>query len=297
MKLRHIEIFHAIRMTGSVSRAAQLLSISQSAVSKTLGHAELQLGFKLFERVKGRLKLTPEAQSLAPEIEKMMLQLEHIRSLTANIHQHPAGSLKIGCLPSLGLHLIPQAVAVIRQRYPDINIEITTGHEAELVRKLRSREINIAFTFKPAEYADCAISTIARVNMVLTGPHSKNKTRPGDVDFRKLITYSAGDPVTRIIESMAVPHQFTNQVKVETYYVAAAIAENEDRLAIVDEFTARFVLRDKSRYVYFDPPITLELVAICREQGPASTLEKQFIGGLRRLARQEHANVPGIRQW
>jgi len=83
----------------------------------------------------------------------MMHQLDHTRSLAANIHQHPAGSLKLGCLPSLGLHLIPQAVSLIRRRYPDINIEITTGHEMELVRKLRSREINIAFTFKPADIA------------------------------------------------------------------------------------------------------------------------------------------------
>jgi len=290
VKLRHIEIFHAIRTTGSVSRAARLLNISQSAVSKTLGHAELQLGFKLFERVKGRLKLTPEAQSLAPEIEKMVHQLDHIRSLAANIHQHPAGSLKLGCLPSLGLHLIPQAVSLIRQRYPDINIEITTGHETELVRKLRSREINIAFTFKPDDYPDCSNVSIAKVNMVLAGPQRERATDTHEIDFRKLITYSAGDPVTRIIESMAVPHQFTNQVKVETYYVAAALAEYEDRLAIVDEFTARFVLQDKTRYVYFDPPITLDLVAIYREQGPASTLERQFIGGVRRLVRQGHTN-------
>lgn len=295
MKLRHIEIFHAIRTTGSVSGAAKLLNISQSAVSKTLGHAELQLGFKLFERVKGRLKLTPEAQSLAPEIEKMMHLLDHIRSLAANIHHHPAGALKLGCLPSLGLHLIPQAVSIIRERYPDINIEITTGHELELIRKLRSREINIAFTFKPDEYPDCSNATIAKVNMVPAGPKHPQQEEPRQIDFNNLITYSAGDPVTKIIESMAIPQQFTNQVRVETYYVAAAIAEYENRLAIVDEFTARFVLKDKSRYLYFEPPITLDLVAIYREQGPPSTLEKQFIGGVRRLVRKEIANRHGAR--
>ena len=48
MRLRHIEIFQAIRQTGSVSAAAQLLHVSQPAVSKVLQHAELQLGFPLF---------------------------------------------------------------------------------------------------------------------------------------------------------------------------------------------------------------------------------------------------------
>ena len=46
MRLRHIEIFQAIRQTGSVSAAAQLLHVSQPAVSKVLQHAELQLGFQ-----------------------------------------------------------------------------------------------------------------------------------------------------------------------------------------------------------------------------------------------------------
>ncbi|MDT9646790.1 LysR family transcriptional regulator, partial [Pseudomonas sp. JV245A] len=53
MRLRHIEIFQAIRQTGSISGAAQLLHVSQPAVTKVLQHAELQLGFPLFLRVRG----------------------------------------------------------------------------------------------------------------------------------------------------------------------------------------------------------------------------------------------------
>ena len=50
MRLRHIEIFEAIRRTGSLTEAAAALHISQPAASKLLAHAEAQLGFKLFER-------------------------------------------------------------------------------------------------------------------------------------------------------------------------------------------------------------------------------------------------------
>ena len=62
MRLRHIEVFHAIMQAGSVSGAAQLLHISQPAVTKVLQHAELQLGLQLFDRVRGKLVPTPEAQ-------------------------------------------------------------------------------------------------------------------------------------------------------------------------------------------------------------------------------------------
>jgi DNA-binding transcriptional LysR family regulator len=55
MRLRHIEIFHAVYTTGSITNAAKLLYVSQPSVSKVLAHAELQLGFQLFKRAKGKL--------------------------------------------------------------------------------------------------------------------------------------------------------------------------------------------------------------------------------------------------
>ena len=71
MRLRHIEIFQAIRQTGSVSAAAQLLHVSQPAVTKVLQHAELQLGFPLFLRIRGKLQPTPEALALEREVDKV----------------------------------------------------------------------------------------------------------------------------------------------------------------------------------------------------------------------------------
>ena len=55
MRLRHIEVFNAVMQTGSVSAAARLINVTQPAVSRTLQHAELQMGFALFQRARGRL--------------------------------------------------------------------------------------------------------------------------------------------------------------------------------------------------------------------------------------------------
>lgn len=76
MRLRHIEIFQAIRQTGSISGAAQLLHVSQPAVTKVLQHAEQQLGFPLFLRVKGKLQATPEALELEHEVDKVSESLQ-----------------------------------------------------------------------------------------------------------------------------------------------------------------------------------------------------------------------------
>jgi DNA-binding transcriptional LysR family regulator len=85
MRLRHIEVFNAVMLTGSVSGAARLINVTQPAVSRILQHAELQLGFALFQRTKGRLTPTSEALTLYPHIERLFAQLDEVQRLAANL--------------------------------------------------------------------------------------------------------------------------------------------------------------------------------------------------------------------
>ena len=105
MRLRHIEVFNAVMVTGSVSGAARLINITQPAVSRTLKHAELQLGFPLFERAGGRLVATAEARSLFPLVEKLFSDLDEVRRLAQG--QVPG---TLAGLPSASLAAIRPAV-------------------------------------------------------------------------------------------------------------------------------------------------------------------------------------------
>jgi len=149
MRLRHIELIQAILATGSLTQAAAALHISQPAASKMLAHAEAQLGFKLFERVKGRLRATREADILTPEIDRLTVGLDGIRRLAINLRHHPSGHLRVGCAPGLGLGLLPHAIRISRDRHPGITFAVHTHHTSELIDKLQLREIDIALTFEP----------------------------------------------------------------------------------------------------------------------------------------------------
>ena len=83
MRLKHIEVFHAVMLTGSVSAASRLLHVTQPAVTQALQHAELQLGYALFTRQRRRLIPTREAQALYPEVQALMSQLESVRRMGA----------------------------------------------------------------------------------------------------------------------------------------------------------------------------------------------------------------------
>src|SRR5450830_424498 len=99
MRLRYIEVFRAVLLTGSASAAALYLHVSQPVVSRTLQHAELGLGFKLFLRNKGRLVPTPEALELYPSIERVFAEIERFDQVSARIRRRDQGCLRIAVTP------------------------------------------------------------------------------------------------------------------------------------------------------------------------------------------------------
>ena len=246
MRLRHIEVFHAVMQTGSVSKAAELLGISQPAASKVLGHAESALGFRLFERIKGRLRPTAEAALLFVEVEKIQDGMGQVRSLAENLQRRPEGRLHIGCLPSLALSITPRAVKAFRKLHPTLTCQIETGHIDGLVRSLRSRQIDLALTFAPSEHAGIRLQTLGEVELVYLGP------TPGRGDF-DLATLDPADLV-RIPDSDVVGRTLSeaigrlgvagaSTISSETYFAACALAAEVSGVAIVDELTAASMVR------------------------------------------------------
>ena len=116
MRLRHIEVFNAIMLTGSVSAAARLINVTQPAVSRVLQHAEIQLGFALFQRVKGRLEPTEEAQTLYPYIERLFAQLDEVQRLAASLRADAGRHKGLHVLTVLALshEVLPRALRLFR---------------------------------------------------------------------------------------------------------------------------------------------------------------------------------------
>src|SRR5688500_4000921 len=107
MNLRQIEVFRAVMLTGGVGSAAELLHVSQPAVSKVLAYAVKSTGLVLFERIKGRLVPTPEAKALYAEVEAVWRRVEKLRDFSRELAQPRAGTLRLVTTASLAPSLVP----------------------------------------------------------------------------------------------------------------------------------------------------------------------------------------------
>ena len=287
MRLRHIEIFEAIRRTGSLTEAAAALHISQPAASKLLAHAESQLGFKLFDRVKGRLVATREAEILTPEIARLSQDLSSVRRLASNLRDRPHGHLRLGCAPALGLGLLPGVVRDSRNAQPGITFDIHTHHSAELVQGLLTRELDLAITFDTNDYPGLTRMGLGHTELV----HLSRKPASGPLRLSELsepagdtlIVLDAGDASGALLQLALDAQGLAPQVaiQVQTHYVACALVDAGCGDAIVDAITAQAMLRPGMCLRRLEPALRVPISIMTRNQDPLSALHRDLIERLR----------------
>jgi DNA-binding transcriptional LysR family regulator len=166
MNLRHIEVFHAVYTNGSVSAAARALNVSQPSVTKVLQHAELLLGFALFERTRGRLVPTEEAHALFDDVADIQDRVYQLRKASQNVRRGRASMLRISTLPSLGLGVLPEAVSRFLLKRPGVAFELHTVHLEDMVKRLYERETDIVISYEVPRAAAVASRRLGRGEMV-----------------------------------------------------------------------------------------------------------------------------------
>lgn len=120
MKLRQIEVLHAILQTGSVTGVAKLLNVSQPSFSTVLQHTEAQLGMQPFERAGGRLKASPEAEALFPEIADIFRRVNRVSQNARSLAQGRLGRINVAGTLALANGYIVDAVSIFARTPPDV---------------------------------------------------------------------------------------------------------------------------------------------------------------------------------
>jgi DNA-binding transcriptional LysR family regulator len=280
MRLRHMEIFEAIRRTGSLTDAAASLHVSQPAASKLLANAEAQLGFRLFDRVKGRLQATAEAEVLAPQIARLHSELTSVRRLALNLRQGQQGHLRVGCSPALGLGLLPAVVREVQQDQPHVTFDLRTHHSDELITGLLTRELDMIFTFDRSLHPGVKRMDIGHTELVHIGlPGPAGIKQLSDLQHRDFIALDARDPSGAALQQALVEAGVEVKIvaQAQTHYVAYALAEAGCGEAVVDLITGRAMLRPGMMLSRMAPRITLPISAMVGSATPLSKLHESFI--------------------
>ena len=293
MRLRHIEVFHAIYVTGSITNAANFLHVSQPSVSKVLAHAEMQLGFALFDRVKGRLTPTREAQMLFSEVDKVYKQIRSVRNSAINLKKIKTGNINIGLTPALGFNLIPEAVAMYKKKHPHVNINLQTMHNDEVQQALLEHKIDFALMFSPPPLPGVTQQTICESQLVMMYPIDLFSHRPTSITLDQLESHEVigiwdSGPLGDLIWSRLAEDDIAvnTNIKVQTYFLAARLVAQEMGVCVIDQYTAQGNMSDNVAIATIEPALNFNLKALYIEDKALSLTAVDFLQIVNQLSEQ-----------
>ena len=294
MRLRHIEVFHAVMQAGTISGAAQVLHISQPAVTKVLQHCELQLGLPLFERIRGKLYPRPEAHRLFAETEKLTRDLAGIRRLAASLKSKSVETIRLVATPSLALSVLPPAMALWRQAFAHTQCELSTQHTDEIVNILRIGEADLALSLRDPRHPSIVAEPVAEGGLTAiaamgTWPPSQRgkpielQTLPDD-----LIGLPGNDPLGELLAGAfeAAERHPTHRTVVQTYQIARSLVEAGGGMAVIDPFSAALPTPDRLDRRPLAPTLPVRLYVLSASQSPLSHGARELVKCVTTVARR-----------
>jgi DNA-binding transcriptional LysR family regulator len=142
-----LRVMRAIAEEGSFTAAALSLGYTQPAVSQMVRRLEQRTGTALVERVGRSVRLTEAGEVLARHAGPVLKALDAAEEEVAAIAGLRAGRVRLMAFPSSSATLVPRALALVKQRYPDIKVTFTEAEPPESLAALRAGECDLAVAF------------------------------------------------------------------------------------------------------------------------------------------------------
>ncbi len=291
LNLDHLHAFVDVAELGSFSAAAERLSLTQPAVSLQVRQLEQRLGVRLLERT-GR-RSTPTAAGL--------VLLEHVRRIDAAVAgaldalaEHAsgvAGRVRLGTGATACTYLLPPLLRSLKDRFPSLEIVVTTGNTAEMLRLLEENRLDVAFATLPIPARGFAVTPVMDDEFMAIFPPDQDPVpevvTPQVLAARPVVLYEPGANTRRIVDDWAArggltlrPIMQLGSVEAIKEIVAAGLgcgvlpgmALRDDRIA--PGLVARSL----------EPPLIRKLAIVLRPDKPLTRGLRAVVDGLQSLA-------------
>jgi DNA-binding transcriptional LysR family regulator len=144
MDFQRLEFFLRIVDAGSLSAAAQVVHLTQPALSRNLKLLEEELDTELFERRGRGLVLTPAGRALVPRARWLLREAKEVARAVSRTAELGYFDVRIGTVDSVATYLFPPLVPTLRAAFPELDVKLTTARTAELLKRLREQTLDLA---------------------------------------------------------------------------------------------------------------------------------------------------------
>lgn len=183
--LRQLQVFVAVAQQESVSRAADLLSLSQSAASTSITELERQSSCQLFDRAGKRLSLNALGKQLLPQAVALLDQAKAIEDLFNG--KSGFGSLAVGATLTIGNYLATLLIGSFMQRHPECQVKLQVQNTVHIVQQVAHYEIDLGLIEGDCSHPDIEVQPWMEDELVVFCAPQHRLARHGRASLDELV--------------------------------------------------------------------------------------------------------------
>ena len=170
--VHQLTIFRTVAHLLSYTRAAEVLYLSQPAVTQQVRTLEKVLGLRLFARSGRGIVLTPAGQELLRHTERLLALLAETAPVVREIHTLERGSVLVGASTSAGTYIVPALLGAFHARYPGILVTLMVANRRSIEERLLTHQVDLAVMSLIEQQERFVIEFLTPYELVVVAPPS-----------------------------------------------------------------------------------------------------------------------------
>jgi DNA-binding transcriptional LysR family regulator len=287
---RQVEAFRAVMLTGSMTAAAEMMHVTQPAISRLIRDFELALRLKLFYRNGNNISPTTEASDLFAEVERSFVGLERLRDRAENLRSGRAGSITVAALPAMATSFLPNFIASFCRQRPGVKVLIDGIPSHLVLERVECGQFDIGLTEMAVDRSSLNVTKISAGAVVAMPEGHRLADRPivylEDLQDENLVMISNRYGRQPVIELAVHATRHKHVVETPLSYVGCRLVAEGMGLAVVDPYSASDFVGRGVVIRPFDAKYSIEFSMIYANIRPQSVVAREFGSALLEHIRQ-----------
>ena len=273
LSLRQLKVFLGVAESSSFTKTAQRLHLSQAALSAIIRELETQLQCRLLDRTTRTVNLTDAGRVFVPTAAHIVQVLENSAVEVARMGREERRVLRVGVTPHIAVSMMPTVLEQFSKAHPDVRVELTDLHPGELLRRVESGSLDVAFGAFFDKTSGIDRVMVFPTHLVMVSPLDRSfdwlPPENGAVTWKSLqdaplICFPADNPIQRMVDANFAAEfvSGSSRMVVNHLETAIAMAEAGFGLAILPSVSYATCQRYRVRFDTIHPIIELSFDCI-----------------------------------
>ena len=214
MQIESLKVFCDLAETKSFTKAAQINSVTQSAVSQTISALERRFKSLLIERSKKNFRLTPEGEVFYDYSKRILQTCDALFSKLQEIEDVISGNIRVATVYSIGLHVLPPYVTTFLKRYPTVNVHVEYKRDNQVYENVLGNVVDLGLVAYPTRDPRLEVVSLRTDKLVLIchpqHPFAEKKSvKVKALSGQKFINFEKDIPTRRALDKIFKEHRVT----------------------------------------------------------------------------------------